>query len=137
MRHIDECQNRASFANLQARRDVPVKCAVCGRTVKRASRQQKFCSVRCRQRDAYAQKVRRGVIFESPARYTGNATNPPKKSNGFNGLQWAKSGSNPRIFAPRSVIEAELLTGYAWTAVVSPDGVTCMVASQSRRRPRA
>jgi hypothetical protein len=27
------------------------------------------------------------------------------------------------------------LIGLEWTAVVSPDGVTCMVASRLRRRP--
>ncbi len=64
MHHIDECSNKASFTNPQARRDVPVKCAACGRAVPRASRQQKFCSARCRKRHAYAEKARTGVFFD-------------------------------------------------------------------------
>jgi hypothetical protein len=117
------------------RRDVPVKCAVCGRTVPRASRQQKFCSARCRKRHAYAEKARTGVFSDGLGQYSGNGTNPSKKSNGFNGLRSAKSGSTPAIYAPREVVSREIIAGRIWTAVVSPDGVTCMVASQSRRRP--
>jgi hypothetical protein len=36
-----------------SRRDAPVKCSACGRTVRRKSRQQRYCSDRCR---VYAQR---------------------------------------------------------------------------------
>jgi hypothetical protein len=96
-----------------SRRDTPVKCAMCGRSVTRRSRQQRYCSDRCRD------FVR--------------CENNGRTANGFNGLQAAKSGSSPRIYGPRRVIERELVAGRDWAPVVSPDGVICVVAS--RRRP--
>jgi hypothetical protein len=121
----------------QARRDAPVQCPVCDRVVERASRQQKFCSVRCRQRSAYAENVRTGVFSDGLGQDTRFPTNPIEKSNGFNGLQAAKSGSTPAIYGPRRVIEAELFAGRDWAPVVSPDGVICMVAPRLRMRRRS
>jgi hypothetical protein len=126
---------KASPVNPQAaRRDVPVKCAVCGRAVTRTSRQQRFCSVRCRQRAHYEKLVAEGRFDPVLGQDTAVPTKPPKKSNGVNGLQAAKSASTPRIYASRRVIEAELIAGRDWTAAVSPDGVACLVASRLRRR---
>jgi hypothetical protein len=101
----------------------------------RHSRQQRYCSDRCRQFALRENKARTAIKNPAAAQDTGRVTNPPKKSNGFNGLRAAKSGSTPAIYAPREVIAREIIAGRIWTAVVSPDGVTCMVASQSRRRP--
>jgi hypothetical protein len=64
---------------------------------------------------------------------TGNGTDPPKKSNGVNGLQAAKSGSTPAIYGPRQIIEREVIGGCDWHEVVSPDGVVCMVAQLGRQ----
>jgi hypothetical protein len=129
---------KASPVNPQAaRRDTPVKCAVCDRVVTRASRQQKFCSTRCRQQAHYEKLVAEGRFDPVLGQETALPTNPPKNSNGVNGLQAAKSASTLRIYASRRVIEAELIAGRNWTAVVSPDGVTCLVAPRLRRRPRA
>jgi hypothetical protein len=115
-----------------ARRDAPVRCAVCGRTVMRRSRQQKYCSGRCR--DFARRENNARTAFKNPivGQHIGKPTDPPKKSNGINNLQVVKSGSNPCIYAPRCVIEAELFAGRVWTAVVSPDGVVCTVASRRR-----
>jgi hypothetical protein len=115
-----------------ARRDAPVRCAVCGRVVARASRQQKFCSARCRKRHAYAENARTDVFSDGLGQYSGNGTNPPKKLNGFNGVQAAKSGSNPMISGPRRVIECELFSSRDWHEAVSPDGVVTKIA---RRAP--
>jgi hypothetical protein len=129
---------KASPVNPQAaRRDIPVKCPVCDRVVPRASRQQKFCSARCRKRNAYAENARTDGFSGGLLHYTANGTEPPKKSNGINGLHAAKMGSNPRIRGPHRVIESELIAGRDWTAVISPDGVTCLVAPRLRSRPRA
>jgi len=119
------------------RRDAPVRCEACGRTVRRRSRQQKYCSDRCRQFALRENNAR--TAFKNPVlgQDTGRVTNPPKKLNGFNGLQAAKTRPTSRIYGPRDVIEAELFAGLDWTAVESSDGVTCMVASRLRRRPRA
>ena len=119
------------------RRDAPVRCEVCDRTVVRRSRQQRFCSDRCRDFARRENKAR--TAFKNPVagQDTGKPTNPPKKSNGFNGLQAAKSGSNPRIFGPRDVIEAELFAGRDWIPRESADSVVCMVAPRLRRRRRA
>jgi hypothetical protein len=65
-------------------------------------------------------------------RDTALPTKPPKKSNGFNGLQVAKSGSTLHIYGPRDVIATELFDGRDWTPVLSPDGVITEVARLRR-----
>ena len=114
-----------------ARRDEPVQCRACGRTVPRISRSQRFSSTRCRKRD-FEKNGRTRVILADRYQDTRDHDAPSQKPNNFNGLQGAKSGSNPRIYGPRRVIEVELLAGRDWTPVVSPDGVVCMVASWRR-----
>jgi endogenous inhibitor of DNA gyrase (YacG/DUF329 family) len=91
-----------------ARRDAPVACAACGRAVVRRSRQQRYCSGRCRQFALRENKARTAIKNSAEGEDTGRVTDPPKKSNGFNGLQGAKAGSNPRIIGPRHVVEREL-----------------------------
>jgi len=115
-----------------ARRDAPVRCEACGRTVIRRSRQQRFCSDRCR--DFARRENNARTAFKTPTvgQDTGKPTNPPKKSNGINGLQAAKSGSTPRIHGPRRVIERELLGGRDWHEESSPDGVIARVARLRR-----
>ena len=128
---------KTSPVNPQApRRDTPVQCAACGRAVTRASRQQRFCSTRCRQQAHYGKRVAEGRFDPVLGQDTALPTNPPKKSNGFNGLQAAKPRPTSHIFGPRQVIERELFGGCDWTPVVSPDGVVCMVASRLRGRPQ-
>jgi len=120
--------------NQAARRDAPVKCAMCGRTVMRRSRQQKYCSDRCRDFTRRENNGRTAIKNPVVVVDTAKPTNPPKKLNGFNELQLGKSGSNPRIFAPWHVIERELFVGRDWHEEVSPDGVVTQVA-QVRRAP--
>ena len=134
---LDRFLKVSSLTPQATRRDVPVKCAVCGRAVTRASRQQKFCSVRCRQQAHYRKLIAEGRFDPLLGPSTALPTKPPKNSNGVNSLQAAKSASTLRIYASRRVIETELIAGRDWTAVVSPDGVVCMVAPRLRGRPRA
>jgi hypothetical protein len=115
-----------------ARRDAPVKCAACGRTVTRHSRQQRYCSDRCRDFIRRENKARTAIKNPVVVVDTAKPTNPPKKSNGFNSLQAAKSGSTPRICAPRHVLERELFAGRDWHQEISPDGVVVQV-TQLRR----
>lgn len=131
---LDRFLKVSSLTPQATRRDTPVQCLVCGRVVTRESRQQKFCSARCRKRNAYAENARRDVFSGGLGQYTANGTKPPKNSNGVNGLQAAKSASTFRIYASRHVIQAELFADHDWTRVVSPDGVVCLVASGLRRR---
>jgi len=114
------------------RRDAPVKCAMCGRTVTRRSRQQKYCSDRCRDFARRENNDRTTIKNSVLGQDTRKPTNPLKKLNGFNGLQAAKSGSIPRIYGPRQVIERELFAGCDWHEEVSPDGVVVQV-TQLRR----
>jgi hypothetical protein len=101
--------------------------------VRRKSRNQQFCSKRCRQQAHYEKSIAEGRFDPVLGQDSALPTTPLKKLNGFNGLQAAKSRSNPRIFGPRDVIEVELFAGHDWTPVVSPNGVTCMVASRRRQ----
>jgi endogenous inhibitor of DNA gyrase (YacG/DUF329 family) len=110
-----------------ARRDAPIQCPVCGRAAQRKSRNQRFCSARCRKRD-YEKNGRTRVIFAGLGLDTRDHDAPSQKPNGFNGLQAAKSGSTPRIHGPRDVIATELFNGRDWIPVVSPDGVIAHVA---------
>jgi endogenous inhibitor of DNA gyrase (YacG/DUF329 family) len=118
------------------RRNAPVQCPVCDRVVQRTSRNQRFCSARCRKRD-YEKNGRTRVIFADLGRDTRDHDTPFQKLNGFKGLPVAKTRSTPRIYGPRHVIDAELFAGRDWTPTVSSDGVVCMVAPRLRRRPRA
>jgi hypothetical protein len=79
-----------------------LKCPVCERTIERKSRQQNFCSTRCRMR-VFREKM--------PARsgYTGGVTNPQKSSNENNVLQWPKTRSSLSCNDPLN-----LLGGGSW-----------------------
>jgi predicted nucleic acid-binding Zn ribbon protein len=111
-----------------ARRHAPVRCAVCGRTVMRRSRQQRYCSDRCR--DFARREKNARTAFKNPivGQHTGKPTNPPKKSHRFNSLPAAKSGATPAIYAPREVISREIIAGRDWREEISPDGVVAQVA---------
>jgi endogenous inhibitor of DNA gyrase (YacG/DUF329 family) len=114
------------------RRDAPVKCEACGRSVTRHSRQQRYCSDRCRQFALRENKARTAIKHPVLGQDTGRVTSPPKKLNGFNGLQSAKSQSTSRIYGPRYVLERELIAGCDWHEEISPDGVVTQV-TQLRR----
>jgi adenine-specific DNA methylase len=82
-----------------------VTCQACGRRVARKSRQQKFCSDRCRD---YARRENnaRGAIKNSVlGQDTGQPTNPPKSASKNNSLQAAKTASS---------IPLNVLGGYRW-----------------------
>jgi endogenous inhibitor of DNA gyrase (YacG/DUF329 family) len=86
-----------------------VACPVCDRTVDRQSRQQKFCSTRCRMK-AWRKETPAGELKNEP-RYpcSGSVTNPHKSSNENNILQWPKSGSSISCKGP-----INLLGGGSW-----------------------
>jgi endogenous inhibitor of DNA gyrase (YacG/DUF329 family) len=93
----------------------PVKCGACGRSVARKSRQQRFCSDRCRQYALRENKARTAI--KNPARYqaSGPVTNPLFLSNKNNGLQGQKS---------RFSVPLNLLGGYRWPGAGSIDRAT-------------
>ena len=124
--------NQESPRPATTRRDAPVKCEACGRSVTRHSRQQRYCSDRCRDFARRENNGRTAIKNSVLGLDTRKPTNPPKKVNGFNGLQAAKSGSTPRIHGPRHVIERELIAGCDWHEEISPDGVVVQV-TQLRR----
>ena len=45
-----------------ARRDAPVRCPVCERTVERRSRQQLYCSPKCKRKGNYGRKAGSGLL---------------------------------------------------------------------------
>jgi hypothetical protein len=133
---LERSNNRTRPALQAARRDTLVRCPERGREVERASRQQKYCSRRCREQAHYEKLAAEGRFNPAQGGDTALPTDPIKNSNGFNDLQARKLGSSPRIYAPRRVIEAELIAGYEWRPVTSPHGVAVLVAPRLRRRPR-
>jgi hypothetical protein len=90
-----------------------VSCAACGRKVKRQSRQQRYCSDRCRKfasRENAHSQINARTALKNPAGYqdSGPVTNPPKTSNKNDSLQGRKSGSS---------IPLNILGGYRWPSV--------------------
>jgi hypothetical protein len=92
------------------------RCQACGRGVKRKSRQQRFCSDRCRN---YAHRnppsqINRRTAIKSASGYldSGRVTNPFFLCNKNNDLQGRK---------PWSSIPLNVLGGYRWRNVVGID----------------
>jgi hypothetical protein len=98
-------------------RNVPVVCASCGRAVKRMSRQQRYCSDRCKEKGRG--RVRKRFVGCT----TKMPTNPPKRTNVSNELQASESRS--RLI--NNAVQIEFFGGGHWQQVVSPDGVVTYV----------
>ena len=93
------------------------RCQACGRGVKRKSRQQRYCSDRCRvyaHRENAAGQINGRAAIKNPAEYqdSGPVTDPLVLSNKYNGLQEQKSGSS---------IPLNVLGGYRWRNAVGVD----------------
>ena len=121
---------------LASRRDAPVVCARCGRSVPRQARQQRFCSDRCRERNREGERGKQRSRKALLRGDTGAPRAPPKKANGFNVLSAPKSRSSIALQAPRHVIEAEIFGGRVWRSVVSSSGVVCEVGALRERALR-
>jgi hypothetical protein len=117
-------------AGSSASRDQRVACPGCGRRVPRRSRQQRYCSDRCR-KQAFEQrrerKPNRALKNGGRYPYSGNPTNPHKNTSAINGYAAAKWRSTPAIYAPRRVLAREIIDGRTWRPVVSSSGVACEV----------
>jgi endogenous inhibitor of DNA gyrase (YacG/DUF329 family) len=109
-------------APLVSRRDAPVICASCGRQVQRRSRQQRFCSDRCRNREIGRRRVRKALL----GRDTGAPANRPKNDKKRKALQRAGLLSSRRIFGPADVLGVEVFDR-AWRPLVSSGGVAVQV----------
>jgi hypothetical protein len=105
----DRSSNPTSRGNnalrLSARKDAPVICAACGRRVARKSRQQRFCSGRCRDFVRRENNARTAIKNPVAVEDTGQPTNPPKTSKENNTLQGTKSAST---------LPLNVLGGYRW-----------------------
>src|SRR5262249_45416724 len=109
-----------------------LKCPVCDRTVDRNSRQQQFCSTRCRKRH-WRDKI------PADGGDTRRGTNPHKSSSENNILQWPKLRSRVSckgVIGPRRVIETEVIAGRSWDEVISADEITCYVSRLTQRALR-
>jgi endogenous inhibitor of DNA gyrase (YacG/DUF329 family) len=87
-----------------------VTCAACGRKVKRESRQQTYCSDRCRdfaRRERNASQINARTAIKNAAEYHdgGQPTNPLFLSNKLKGLQGRKSGPS---------VPLNILGGHRW-----------------------
>jgi hypothetical protein len=89
-----------------AHKNIAVRCPACDRTVGRRSRQQIFCSTRCRKRAHKAPWTLKTPVSYHPSE---EGTNPPKSPNENNVLQWPKTGSSLTRNGP-----INLLGGGSW-----------------------
>jgi hypothetical protein len=129
-----QIEHSRSKARPAQRRDAPVTCAHCSRSVRRKSRQQRFCGRKCRVSAHRAKTAIRPLKIHSRYPHSGDETKVRKKAKDSNGLRDRFSRSTPRISGPASVIEAEVYAGRNWQRVVSSDGVEVEIAWL---RPRA
>ena len=90
-------------ASQSARRDAPVFCPACRRSVRRRARQQAFCSRKCRQR-AYWNRKATDKISAFVTRGTGCSTDPPKSLNENNALHGRNWGSSKFANAPLDLL---------------------------------
>src|SRR5262245_52086232 len=89
-----------------------LSCGSCGRRVKRKSRQQLYCSDRCRQYALRENKARTAIKNAPGYQDSGPVTTPPFLLNQNNELRGAKSGSS---------IPLNVLGGYRWPDAVPVD----------------
>jgi len=82
-----------------------VNCQACGRRVARKSRQQRYCSDRCRDYEKGQRRVRKSFLSTD----TRASPNPLFLSKKNNALQRAKSGSS---------IPLNVLGGHRWPGAV-------------------
>jgi hypothetical protein len=98
-----------------SRRDSPVTCTACGRKVARKSRQQRFCSDRCRDYARRENNARTAIKNPVVGHDSPKPTKPLFFSNKNNELQWVKSESS---------IPLNLLGGYRWPGAQKLDSDT-------------
>jgi hypothetical protein len=105
-------------------RRVIVRCPICKSATVRNSRNQVYCSARCRKSAFLHRKSDRDVCVAV------------KPSNGFAGTDPFKNETNSKpygggfstISGPPSVINSEIINAHKWTEVVSVHGVRSFVA---------
>jgi endogenous inhibitor of DNA gyrase (YacG/DUF329 family) len=85
------------------------KCRICERLVDRKSRQQNYCSTKCRLRAWREKSPAEALKKDARYPYSGGETNPSKFDNKNNILQWRKTGSGLSFDAPLN-----LLGGGSW-----------------------
>jgi hypothetical protein len=100
-----------------------VNCQACGRRVARKSRQQRYCSDRCRDYEKGQRRVRKSFLSTD----TRASPNPVFLSNKNNELLEPKSGSS---------IPLNVLGGYRWPNSIAVDGALLrkVVAAEIRTR---
>jgi hypothetical protein len=114
--------NTTDRKELATRRDEPVVCATCEKTIERRMRGQKYCSRKCRERGR--ERCRKAFLG-----HTACAPATPKKNRtDSNALAAAQRRGSHEICGPAKVIESECYAGREWKSVVSPDGVKTLVA---------
>jgi len=89
-----------------------VSCQACGRKAKRQSRQQRYCSDRCRDFARRENKARTAIKNPVGHLDSGEPTNPLILSRKNKGLQGQKTGSS---------IPLNVLGGYRWPNAVGVD----------------
>jgi len=102
---MSDLQTAGHSGKQNIKRDAPVTCDACGRRVVRKSRQQKFCSDRCRDYARRENKARAAIKNSVLGQDTRQPTNHPFLSNKNNKLEGAKTGSS---------IPLNVLGGHRW-----------------------
>src|SRR6516164_3924352 len=85
-------------------------CGACGRRIARKSRQQRYCSDRCRDYARRENKARTAIKNSVGYQGSGQPTNPLFLSNKNNELQRQKTGSSMPL---------NVLGGYRWPSSIT------------------
>lgn len=113
-------------AKLATSKDAVVICQSCGRNTKRKSRQQSFCSYRCRDRARRERKATERVAWAEGYYPTLTPTEVPKKMNEINNLEVPKTASS---------IPINLIDGHRWPgARINRDLARKIIRTESRER---
>jgi hypothetical protein len=102
---------------LAVHRQAKVECPACGREVPRQSRQQRFCSERCRKREHAKKRVwKPGLV-----RGTRGTTDPANSVKKINGLEPAPSRPNPRISGVLDALALKAASTLKWPGWTEAD----------------
>jgi hypothetical protein len=96
MTSVANSQIPAGWRRLAARRDVPVVCPCCGRSVRRKARQQVYCSTRCRKRAHRSETAVQPTKIVPRHSPSGSGTTPKKRLTASMACKGQKRGRAPR-----------------------------------------
>lgn len=112
-------QGVGTLRRLATHRDSPVHCPSCGRAVTRKTRNQRYCSDRCRGRAK--EKARNRTRKAGLGGYTGAPTGSVKFANEIKCLKPARTPPSPRISGVLDALARKAMATLKWPGWTEAD----------------